>query len=474
VTVRRQWLALWVVVSLYVAGYLVWPPRALGVSDEGLYLTQAMLFSHGEKWLAVFHPTTGIRELMLPSNYPVGTSLLQTPWVAALGWRFGALASALSLCGSVLLLARWLEDARLPPLFALLLVSYPAGLVLGRVGMSDTPSLLVCTAGLALYFRASRAAWLGSGLLAGASLLFRDTNPLVFAPLFFGCLLRRDPRTRYLIVGGILGAALRPIANFWLSHDPFLTHSPYAFAPEMVFRNAALYLASLLVLVPGGLLAVATHRGPLRWEIQSTVILFVAVYCFYGYGGWESGWAKQLILGPRYLLPLLPWVIYCLAQRWSEWSPATPALEKRRDALLTVFAVGCGILAVAVHPALDRWLRTQAEIVARIYAHGSAGTTLVIEPNGVGKYVSPTYGDRTVVGFEQAVPSELGSVLARSPHGVSIVMVERTETAYWEGFNEQLRSYVDAVKAHCTLFEQEDFHASDGSRLRMWKVASCR
>jgi len=255
VTVRRQWLALWIVVGLYVAGYLLWPPRALSVSDEGVYLTQALLFSQGQTWLPVFNPLTGIHQLMLPSSYPVGTSLLQTPWVAALGWRYGALASALSLCGSVVLLARWLERARLPPLIALLLVSYPASLVLGRIGMSDAPSLLVCTAGLALFFRDSRAAWLGSGFLAGASLLFRETNPLVFAPLFFGCLLRREPRTRYLVVGGILGSALRPISNAWLWYDAFLVHARYPFAPDLVLENAALY---------------APDGGRLRmWKVES-------------------------------------------------------------------------------------------------------------------------------------------------------------------------------------------------------------
>ena len=472
-TVRRQWLALWVVVGSYVAGYLLWPPRALSVSDEGVYLTQALVFSHGRKWLEVFDPLSGNHRFMLPSNYPVGTSLLQAPWVAALGWRYGALASALALCGSVVLLARWLERTRLPPLFALLLVSYPAGLVQGRIGMSDTPSLLVCTAGLTLFFGASRAAWLGSGFLAGASLLFRDTNPLVFAPLFLGCLLRRDPRTRYLVVGGILGSALRPISTVWLFDDPFLVHSGYGFAPDLIPKNAALYLASLLILVPGGLLAVATHRGPRRWEIQSTVALFVAVYCFYGYAAWQSSWAKQLILGPRYLLPLLPLVIYCLAERWSDWSRSTPALEKGRNALLAAFALGCGILAIAVHPVLDRWLGSQAEVVARIYAHGSAGTTLVIDTSGVGKYVSPIYGDRTVLGLEQVVPSDVRTVLSRSPHGAWIVIVERTESVYWERFNEQLRGYVDAVEDHCSLDMQEDFHAPDGSRLRMWKVESC-
>ena len=78
-------------------------------------------------------------------------------------------------------------------------------------------------------------------------------------------------------------------------------------------------------------------------------------------------------------------VIYCLAERWSDWSRATPALEKGRNALLAAFALGCGILAIAVHPVLDRWLGSQAEVVARIYSHGSVGTTLVIDTSGVGK-----------------------------------------------------------------------------------------
>ena len=473
-TARRQWWMLWAVVGVYIAGYLLWPPRAFSVSDEGVYIGQALLFSQGQKLLTLLDPRTGGLQLVLESSYPVGTSLLQTPFVAALGWQYGALASALALGGSVLLLARWLAGARLPPLFALLLVSYPAGLVLGRIGMSDAPSLLVCTAGLVLFFGASRLAWLGSGFLAGASLLFRDTNPLVFAPLFLGCLLRRNPRTRYLAVGGILGSALRPLSSIWLADDPFLIHSEFVFSPELIVKNAVLYLVALLILVPGGLLAVATHRGPLRWEIRATVALFAGLYCAYGYAAWQSSWTKQLILAPRYLLPILPWLIYCLADRWSEWSRATPALEKRRNALLAGFAAGCGMLAIAVHPVLDRWLRSQAEVTARIYSQSSDGATLLLDPSGVGKYVNLAYGDRNLFGFDQLAPYSLGTVLSRSPQGLWLVIVERSESAYWDGHKQQIRGYVDAAAAYCSLDEREDFHARDGSRLRMWKVESCR
>jgi hypothetical protein len=473
VTVRRQWSTIWIVVGCYLAGYLLWPPHAFSVSDEGVYLGQALVFSQGKRWLDFVDPLTGGLKNLVISTYPVGTSLLQTPWVATLGWEYGALVSAFSLCGSVLLLARWLERAQLPPLFSLLLVSYPAGLVLGRIGMSDVPSLLVCTAGLVLFFLTSRPAWLGCGFLAGASLLFRDTNPLVFAPLFLGCLLRRDPRAGYLAVGGVLGSALRPISNVWLIGDPFLVHSDFEYSPELFPRNLALYLASLLILVPGGLFAVATHRGPWRREIQITVALFVLVYSLYDYAAWQSSWAKQLVLGPRYLLPILPLVIYCLAQRWSEWSRATPGLEKWRNALMAGFATACAILAIAVHPALDRWLRSEAEVVARLHSQSSAGATLVIDMGSVGKYVSPAYGDRRLLSIADVAPNRLPTVLQRSPQGAWIVIVERSESTYWESHVKELRAYVDAVASHCSLNEREDFHARDGSRLRMWKLESC-
>jgi hypothetical protein len=64
-------------------------------------------------------------------------------------------------------------------------------------------------------------------------------------------------------------------------------------------------------------------------------------------------------------------------------------------------------------------------------------------------------------------------VLSRSPQGASIVVVERSESAYWERFTQEIRGTVEAIDARCTLFEQEDFRVADGSRLRMWKIASC-
>ncbi len=54
-----------------------------------------------------------------------------------------------------------------------------------------------------------------------------------------------------------------------------------------------------MVLVPGGLIAVALYRGSRRPELIATVALFVAFYLMYDYSGFTSGMAKRLILGPR-------------------------------------------------------------------------------------------------------------------------------------------------------------------------------
>ena len=55
-------------------------------------------------------------------------------------------------------------------------------------------------------------------------------------------------------------------------------------------------------------------------EVVATVILFTGFHFAYGYSAEESGWAKRLILGPRYFIPLLPLLALCAADVWPRFA----------------------------------------------------------------------------------------------------------------------------------------------------------
>ena len=126
----------------------------------------------------------------------MGMVALMAPFVAAFGWWGAFLPSALSLLLAVLVTARWLSDERRSPIFALVLLGFPAMLVTGRMAISDATRTLVAALGLWLFFRGldrnRRDYWLASGLIAGAAISLRESAVLPFAPLFAGTVLRRD------------------------------------------------------------------------------------------------------------------------------------------------------------------------------------------------------------------------------------------------------------------------------------------
>ena len=148
VSVRIQTWIVVVALASYWLGFALFPPAALGINDEVFYVHQAAAFARGAVADTVLDPLTGQPRRVLPSTYPVGTSLLQAPFVRLGGWRAAPVVSVLALTATVLLLTRWIGFAGGPPLAALLFLGFPPTLVLGRTAMSDVPGAFIVTLGL--------------------------------------------------------------------------------------------------------------------------------------------------------------------------------------------------------------------------------------------------------------------------------------------------------------------------------------
>src|SRR5262245_10348045 len=197
---------------LYVLGFLAFYPNAVTNDDESGYVRQATLVLEGTASTPKVNALTGDTEDYVPSRYPYGTALSLAIPLALAGWRAGYVVPCLSLLAGVLLLGYWLKQERRSPLFALLLLSYPPNLVMGRVAMSDVPSMFLVILGLWLFWRGideNWKWWLASGFVAGGSMLFRESNPIPFAPFFAGAVLRRERNVWALVVGGFAGLGLR-------------------------------------------------------------------------------------------------------------------------------------------------------------------------------------------------------------------------------------------------------------------------
>ncbi len=468
---------------VYVAGFASFYPSTPTNTDEAMYLRQAQLLLAGDGTVPRIDPLTGATREFRPSTYPPGTAALMAPLIWVAGWRGAYLLPLLSLVAGVLLTARWLADEGRSPLFALLVLGFPASLVLGRVCMSDAPSLAVVSLGSWLFWRGLAGSgrwWLTAGFVAGASTLFRPTNVLLFAPLFAGTVLRREPRCLLLVSGGLAGLAVRLVAHASHFDDSLYERIAYPFSPETVMERLPLYLFGLLVFVPGGLAAGLAYRGRRRPELVATVVLFFLVYVFQVYGMTEVGLVRRVVLALRYFIPLLPLLAFAAAEAVPRWwtrllAGASPArresLERGARHLVVAWIATLALACFGVHWAFDRWSRAQAEIAEVIHARTGDGSVVVTNLPATEKFLRELHRKYMSVSRVSVQQGDLERLLER--HGsFFIVFVDRSDSDFFRRDQQENAAFVEMIDPPPEL--EVDRHVSGNERLRIWRVSEIR
>jgi len=478
-TVGNAWILAFVLA--YGLGLALYWPRIFSISDEACYVRQAVAFAHGKKTVDVVVPFSSSPRVALPSPYPVGTSAFLVPFVFLGGWRAASAGAFVALILTLLILRRWLRDEGRSPGFVLLMLGYPAILVLSRIAMSDVPSAALVTLGLGLFVKGhGRSLWISyaSGLAAGAGLLFRETNALPFVAFYLGALVRRERRVLALGAGVATGIAVRLLTNHFVQGDWFyMRFSPYGFSFRSVLLNAPLYALALLVFVPGGLVWVFAYRGRYRPELVGAVLLVVAFFLAYDYGGWESGGLRRLVLGPRYFIPMLPLVVFAAAEVIPRWWRAIQARLMLTNTLARLALVAFGslvaVLGFVVHPVLASWGAGQVAIRESLYAHTRQDAAIITNAVATEKYFNEIYGVRHVIDRYQVRPEQMGRVL-EAHRFVQIALLERLDSDFFRNEAREGRDYLAAVQVFCRVELAFEHPFPSSERLRVWDVSSCR
>jgi hypothetical protein len=468
VALTRDWgdIALVALLALYGAGLAIFPPPVALVSDEAQYIRQAVLYSQGHRFDQVRDARTGELHQQLASTYPPGTSLLQAPFVRIGGWGAAAWASYAALCALTLFTAMWLRREGLPTSYAALVPLFLPCSVLARTGMGDLPSAATVVGSLFFLGLSVPGGAVAGGFLAGASLLFRDSNPVFILPWIARRLMTRS-QLGPLFLAGASGVALRLLIAWRLQGQPLLIHGPpYPFTLQDAGERALLYAFALLVLVPGGLVALGMHRGRFRNEFVATVGLSFVFFSLYSYSGTDSGLLRALVLGPRYLIPLVP----LLAVAAAEVVQRTVTTRSRQRGIELVILIAAAIVTCAVHPALHALAEGQARLVRSLYAATSPEAVLVTEPGATAKYLNRLYGPRTLIDKLEVPPEQLESLLRRGP--VQLVFVDRDDSPYWRMMAGSNAQYQAEVQKYCALHLREELTGDE--RLRVLDVIRCQ
>jgi len=462
----------WLLVPLalaYALGLALFPPRVTLISDESQYIRQAVAFASGRTKVQVRDPKTWKVRKELPSQYPPGTSLLQTPFVVLGGWRGAAWASALALFAMMTATGALLRRMELPALYAALIPLFVPAAVLGRTGMSDVPSGAITALGWWYFIRGPRQAWVWcvAGFLAGFSTLLRDSNPLFFLPLFAGAVIRREPWL-LLTASGLAGLCVRSAIVLALQGTVFgVPIAYYPFTLDGFHVRVLLYVAALTFLVPGGLVAAFQYRGR-RWpELLATTVSALLFFSLYSYAGQFSGFVRTTILAPRYFIPLLPALAVAVA-----WLVHRAGMRpKARASLEWVLFLGALTVSIAVHPVMALWAQRQGLVVDAITQATSAESVVVTELGATAKYINELYGSRAVIGRDQVTLDELAAM--RERRNVQLVFLDRSDSEYWRTMALGNSEFAAAAASRCKLAEIVDLQATASDRLRIWDVKNC-
>jgi 4-amino-4-deoxy-L-arabinose transferase-like glycosyltransferase len=483
---RLAWAIVLLALALYALGYAAFYPRGATVDDEGQYLEETLLWLEtGSFQVEKLHPFTEGPEPFVPGEYPVGMVALMAPFAALFGLRGAFLASFFCLVAAVLLTARWLAGERRSPLFALILLAFPAMAVAGRLAMSDTARTAVAALGLWLFFlgldgrRPGR--WLASGFIAGSALTLRESAVLPFIPIFAGTVLRRDRGWGWLLLGGLAGTALHLGLNQAAFGDAFYSRNAsrgfYPLELSSVHERLPLYLFGLLVLVPGGLWFGLSYRGRRRPEIVATVAFFLLFYVGQAYGMTASTLAKRLVIALRYFDPLLPVLAFAMAESLPRQlaalrakMPERASFERLASAALVLWIAGALVTSFAVHPALGRWDAAQDGIRTRIDEHVPRDAVLVTNGTAIRKFIDDLARPYVTL-WRDDVSDEAAAELRRRHGGYVVAFLDRSDSDYWRR---------DAAKNEAFAIERAlgeplvDERVTATDRLRIWRIGEPR
>jgi len=480
---RLAWAIVALGIGLYTVGYAAFYPRGPTVDDEDLYIEQTLLWLEtGSFQIEKLNPLTDQPEPFVPGDYPIGMTALMAPFAAAFGARGAFLASFVCLLLAVLVTARWLVDEQRSPLFALILLSFPAAAVAGRLAMSDTARTAAAALGLWLFFRGldgRRGWWLVSGFVAGAALTLRESAVLPFIPLFAGSVVRRDRGWGWLLLGGIAGTALHLVASQLAFGAAFFVRGTafYPFDLATVHERLPLYLLGLLVLVPGGLWFGLSYRGRRRPEVVATVAGFFLFYLGQSYAMIESSFAKRLVIALRYFDPLLPLLAFAMAEALPRQLSALLArttgrrrLERLASTALGLWGVATLAAAFAVHPALGRWGAGQDAIRETIEASVPRDVVLVTNGTAIRKFIDDLSRSYVTLFRNRLAPGDVERLRERHG-GFFVAFLDRSDSAYRLDDTAKNEAFLGHLSDATRLV---DLRVSATDRLRIFRVGEPR
>lgn len=323
----------------FIIIYLLFYPTFYTFVDENEYLRGSYLLSQSKiilrepykqyRYLPFTEPCDNDKpcfsEMHYSNKYPPGMFLLLLPFTI-ISWKLGFILSLIAHIASFYLLVKILRKLNINEYFALLYLFFPGIVFFSRTMMSELASIFFILLSFYFYIKENKKDKIMAGIFTGAAILIRYTNVIFFIALSIAIFLRglKEAKWRFNL-GNILNKFAADYLLFLFSFIPFLIlllfYNKYAYNGFLNFgytlKTSGIgvvlfksfytyfkYIGALLVIYPLMLLAPIFYKGKYKLEIILSTYLFLIVFGMQDLFHYDI--LKNLIIGPRYMFPVLP------------------------------------------------------------------------------------------------------------------------------------------------------------------------
>jgi hypothetical protein len=152
---------------------------------------------------------------------------------------------------------------------------------------------------------------------------------------------------------------------------------------------------------------------------------------------------------------------------WLARMPQRPRIEQLGGFALSLWIAGAAAAAFAVHPVLDRWTASQAEIHDAIESHVPRAAVLIANRDALEKFIDDLGRPFLTLHRRDVSPAEIQTLLAR--HGdIFVALLDRSDSEFWREDGVKNAAFIEELPAASELVA--DLRVTSTDRLRIWRV----
>lgn len=414
----KNWLFL-LLALLYGAIFFAYYPPIFAIEDESNYFGMAYVIRQGtifpDQTEIPINRTVGGSSHRV-SFHPIGMSLLLAP-LTYLGWRSVFLLNLTFHLLGAYFFSKLLRIFNLSSWLVALYLFFPSYVFYSRTLMSDIPSTAIFIAAVYCYLTHSFLKPI-AGALLGANLFLRPTNVLLALPFLFTNGIKNVVQAqvkgnkRLELSMGIFFFYFLPfplmiaLLNTYTLGSPFLL--PYFskftgiknFSLSYFPQNAPFYLLSLMLVYPLMLVSSVFAKKTRRLEFLLAILLMIGFHSFYFYRDKSEYFTRSLVVGMRFLLPILPLLLLNYAELLEQ---IVNRLGQKHRMSIVGFLIGLLIISTwIIHAKHQVLLREHAELRDTIYGLTEEGSTLIYDAKA-GMLVQSVWGRRRYILLHPAI-----------------------------------------------------------------------